>query len=613
MMKPRMGTLIRVAALGAVCGVVLIAAGLGDSPVADAAERGDGAMVRALVRGGADVNAAQGDGMSALHWAAARGDVAMAEVLIYAGANLAATTRLGSATPLHLAGKAGHGAAVATLLMAGADSDALTSTGVTALHFAAASGDMAGVTALLDHGASVDAREFASGQTPLMFATAAGRVATLEVLIERGADVSLVTTVVDFSARSKAAGIDRKRRNQVIAAERRAEEEAQRALNPEPKEDAAGQAVAPDTARAEADSSLAEPDVSPSADSITTGEEGRDGTTPAEPEPLSYADLVGRQRGMTALHYAARDGRTEAAVRLLDAGADVNQVTEGNHTSPLLIATINGNYDLAAIMLERGADPRLPSDAGTTPLFATLNNRWAPKALYPQPTAFKQQRLSYLDLLEALLSSGADPNARLKKHIWYASYNFDLLGVDFQGATPFWRAAYATDVPAMRLLIENGADPGIPATKAPSRRRRGGDQEDLSGLPPVPIGGPAVMPIHAASGVGYGTSRAGNSHRHAPEGWLPAVKYLVGELGVDVNARDKDGYSAVHHAAARGDNQLIRYLVEQGADVTLVSRRGQTTVDMANGPQQRVQPFPETIALLESLGAKNNHNCLSCE
>ncbi len=77
-------------------------------------------------------------------------------------------------------------------------------------------------------------------------------------------------------------------------------------------------------------------------------------------------------------------------------------------------------------------------------------------------------------------------------------------------------------------------------------------------------------------------------------------------------ARDHNGYSPLHHAAARGDVEMIRYLVEHGADVTLVSRRGQTTADMANGPVQRIQPFPEALELLESLGAKNNHNCLSC-
>jgi len=126
------------------------------------------------------------------------------------------------------------------------------------------------------------------------------------------------------------------------------------------------------------------------------------------------------------------------------------------------------------------------------------------------------------------------------------------------------------------------------------------------------VGGAGVYPIHAASGVGYGKDFAANSHRHVPDGWLPAVRYLVEELGADVNARDHEGYSPVHHAAARGDNELILYLVQQGADVTIVSRHGQTTADMANGPYQRLNPFPETLALLESLGAVNNDNCVGC-
>ena len=116
----------------------------------------------------------------------------------------------------------------------------------------------------------------------------------------------------------------------------------------------------------------------------------------------------------------------------------------------------------------------------------------------------------------------------------------------------------------------------------------------------------------AVAGVGFGEGFAGNSHRHVPNGYQPSVKYLVEVLGVDVNVRDFNGYNAVHHAAARGDTELIRYLVEQGADVMTVSRKGQTTLDMANGPVQRIVPFPETMALLESLGAINNDNCLSC-
>jgi hypothetical protein len=151
----------------------------------------------------------------------------------------------------------------------------------------------------------------------------------------------------------------------------------------------------------------------------------------------------------------------------------------------------------------------------------------------------------------------------------------------------------------------------------PAGRPRTGDGgreqvQDVSGLPPVPVGGPAVTPLQAAAGVGYGEGFAANSHRYAPGGPMPAVKYLVEELGADVNAVDHEGNTALHHAAARGDNEMILYLVSKGADVTKVNRAGQTTADMANGPVQRIQPFPETVALLVKLGAKNNNKCVSC-
>ena len=87
------------------------------------------------------------------------------------------------------------------------------------------------------------------------------------------------------------------------------------------------------------------------------------------------------------------------------------------------------------------------------PLYAAINVQWAPKALYPQPRAYQQQTLTYLDLMKVLLDKGADPNARLRKKVWYSGYNFDLSGVDEIGATPFWRAAYASDVDAMKLLV----------------------------------------------------------------------------------------------------------------------------------------------------------------
>jgi ankyrin repeat protein len=619
----------RINLLGALAfGTVLWTAGP-DSPVAEAARRGDLDAVRVLLRDGADVNAAQGDGMTALHWAARSGNVPMLKILLYAGANPDATTRLGGYTPLHLASQEGLGEAVRTLLKGKSKAGTLTSTGATALHLAAAAGRVDAIDALLKGGADVNARDTYGGRTPLMFATAGNRLDAMKALLTAGGDLSITTSVVDYAARDRADDVERQRRSRVLAAAKDPPERQRPAGGPERAQAAERR---PDSARAatpQPDSGAGRPAGErpagerpgagqPDPDSPTAP----DSTRPAA-RPLSYEDWVGRQGGMTALHYAARDGHVDAVRLLLDAGADINEVTEGDQTSPVLIAIINGHYDLALELLERGADPRLASEDGATPLFAAINSEWALRTWYPQPTAWQQQRTTYLELMEALLKKGADVNAQVKTHIWYAAYNAGRMGVDYSGATAFWRAAYATDVKAMRLLVAYGADPNIPTIKPAEGRFPGAanrsrdstepEQKDLSGLPPVPVGGPAVHPLHAASGVGYGTSRVGQQHRTVPGGWLPAVKYLVDELKVDVNVRDHDGFSAVHNAAARGDNDMIKYLVEQGADVTVVSRRGQTTVDMANGPQQRVQPFPETIALLEGLGAKNNHKCQSCE
>jgi len=591
---------IRIAGVAALLcvGALTPIRGAVDAPVADAARRQDLDGVRALLTGGADVRAAHGDGMTGLHWAAHHGDTQMVRLLVDAGADLEATTRLGDHTPLHIASRGGHTRAVTALLDAGANTNAVTTPGATPLHFAATAGAADALRALLDHGADADAREPVWGQTPLMFAAAAARAKALAVLLERGANPHLSGRVVDIAARNDADRADSRRRRERMAATRDGREPE--AAADQPKRDAPPATAAADTPSPEARATAAEAEAA-----------AIEADLQEEPEPLGFADLVGTHGGLTALLLAARDGHTVAALTLIEGGADINQVSAADGTSPLLIATINGHFDLAMLFLERGADPTLASNAGATPLYGTLNMYWAPKARHPQPTDYMQQTVSYLELMEAVLEAGADVNARLTKSLWYTTYNRDLLGVDRTGATPFWRAAYALDIDAMRLLLDAGADPDLPTTKVPGRRRRGNDT-DHSGLPPVPLGGTAVSPLLAASGVGYGQGYAGNSHRHVPDGWLPAVRFLVEELGADVGFRDHNGYNALHHAAARGDNALIRYLVEQGTDVAQVSRRGQTTVDMANGPVQRIQPFPDTIALLERLGAKNNHRCLSC-
>ncbi len=585
-----------------------------DSPVADAAMRGEVEQVRSLLRGGADVNAAQGDGMTALHWASETGEAEMAEVLLHAGANVSAVTRLAEYTPLHLAARRGRVAVAQLLIDAGADVGAVTSTGgVTALHFAAAAGNARIVESLLEGGADVEVVEGARAQSPLMFAAAAGRTAVVQLLAAAGADLDRSSAVVDIPTRAaedRAAG---QVRDEVLAAFRGDQPEGT-SWQPTPAEvQAAVQAAnsarvtAADAGPAQRrDEPLPDPDLGevPLAPGQGDGEYSN-----------SYPDLVYKQGGLSALHYAVREGKSETALALIEAGASIDQKTAGDETTPILMAVINGHFDLSIQLLEAGADPNIQSHAGVTPLYAAINTHWAPKARYPQQQAYQQQEATHLDVMRAMLDAGANPNVRLTKHLWFMEYTFSQLDVDTRGATPFWRAAYALDMPAMEMLIAAGADPNIPTMKAPARRfgPPQAEQDDPSGLPPVPVGGPDVYPIHAATGHAYGTGFAGVSHRHAPDAWLPAVRYLVEELGADVNARDANGFAPIHWAASRGDNEVILYLVEKGADATFVSRRGHTTADMANGPVQRISPFPETIALLESLGSKNNNNCVSCE
>jgi len=595
MRAPRLIGLLSLTLLGASPGDIPS----GRTPVADGAKVGDREAVRALLQEGADVNAAQGDGMTALHWAALSGDLDLAKMLLYAGANVKASTRLGAFTPLALASKSGHGSMVSTLLEAGANPNDATTNGTTALMLASASGSVDAVAALLDRGASINATESAMGHTALMFASAYDRVPVVDLLVKRGADVALSTKVVDAAAIEKEHRELRRERQKKLGVF--AQGQGGRA-----QEDGEGEE---DGAKSSGGNVFAKlfSWMRPGGDARKKDDD--------EPKALTYGQLVGNQGGMTALHLAARQGNIETVKTLLEAGADVNAVSAGDKTSPLLIATINGRFDLGKHLLDHGADPNLASEAGATPLYAAVNVTWAPKALYPQPRAFLQQNLSYLDFMKELLDKGADPNARLKKKLWYSGYNFDLSGVDEGGATAFWRAAYAGDVEAMQLLKEHGADPNIPTVKPPGRPRTGDGTrpaKDVSGVPPVAVGGPAVTALQAAAGVGYGEGFAANSHRHHPAGLFRAVKYLVEECGADVNAVDHEGNTALHHAAARGDNEMILYLVSKGADVTRVNREGHTTADMANGPVQRVQPFPETVALLEKLGSKNNHKCVSC-
>ena len=550
------------------CAGAVIAAGIvsaaADSRLIDAVKARDADAVRTLIAQGADVNAAEGDGSTPLHWSAANGDMTITEALLKAGARVTAATRIGGMSPLFMAAKNGSAEVVAALLQAGAEAREANSNGTTVLMMAAAAGSAPAVTMLLDRGADPDAKESTSGQTALMFAAARNSADAIRALLAHRADPSVATRVLPL----KRVRVD---------------------ANGDPLPDGDAEKPAGRSSEKQAGGSAA-----PDQEKLPGVGFDKDG------HPLRYkndervfgATVIG---GMTALHFAAREGAAGATRALVEGGAAVNLVSGGEKTSPIVEAIINGHLDLARYLLQHGADVRLANIDGLTPLYAAIDMRWRHNTWYPQPT-IEQEQTDYLEFMRELLDHGADVNAPIARKLWFRKFRYGDDWVEPVGATPFWRAAQANDVDAMRLLAAHGADASIKTYEG-------------------------VSPLMVLAGAGY----HGNDAITIPAGRMPAMSYLVEELGANVNETDEiagantrtehiytRGYTPIHNAAARGDNEMILYLVSKGARVDLVGKNGVTSVDMANSPRERIEPFPETIKLLESLGAKNSHHCVAC-
>lgn len=572
-----------IAAVTAVSVGVLVFAATADTRLADAAQKGDAVRVRALLKQNVDVNAAQGDGSTALHWAADQDDLEIAKLLLAAGANVKAVTRLESVTPLHMAAKSGSAPMIDLLLKSGAEANAADGNGATPLMLASASGNPDAVKLLLDRGAQVNAKDTAHGQTALMFAASLNRADAIRVLMDHGADAKITTTVVkpervrvdeDGNPVTEDKASDKAPDKEGQAAAKQGKQgkegkEGKAALKSEPPA-----AEDPPELKAVAELRTLAQNLLSRVDDLEKQIKSTD--APPRQQRERGASTIG---GMTALLFAARDGQLDASRALVEKGANINQAGAGDKTTPLVMAVMNGHYDLAKYLVDHGADPNLADSIGLTPLYATVDVQWEPKSWFPQPVT-GQENVTYLDLMKDLLDHGANPNARLVKKLWFRGMG-DRTWVDPAGGTALWRAAVALDVPAMRLLVAHGADPDIP-TKS----------------------GETLLMV--TSGLGWGANFSVN----APNGWMDAVKYSL-ELGGDVNAKDSRGYTALHGAAYMGNNELVQFLVDKGADVKAVAQDKNTVADMANGPNRYGMPHPETVALLEKLGSANSHNCRS--
>jgi ankyrin repeat protein len=259
--------------------------------------------------------------------------------------------------------------------------------------------------------------------------------------------------------------------------------------------------------------------------------------------------------GLTPLLFAARQGCVACEQVLLDAGAKIN-TADPDGIGPVVMAIINGHYDAAALLINRGADPNLADDTGRTALFSAVDFNTMPADNRPAPKVIDNQ-MSSLELIKLLLDKGANVNAQLKKQQPYRA-KLDR-GDDTMlttGTTPLLRAAKAADIPAMRLLLARGADPKL-ATRA------------------------GITPLMAAAGLGSKEEDSTGRFKTEEEA-IEAIQLCL-DTGVDINAANGQGQTAMHAAALKGYDKVVQFLADHGANLSVKDRQGKTPLDAALG------------------------------
>lgn len=447
------------------------------------------------------------------------------------------------------------------------DVDARDSTGTTALHWAAYNASFELVERLLEAGADPNV-ENRYGSTPMAEAALSGNVAVLEALLGAGADVD------SPNAEGQTALMIVARTEDTAAAELLLDAGADvNAVEQWKGQTALMWAAA--RGRSEMVRLLAARGAD--VDARSTVHEW-----PRQTTVFPRAKFM-PPGGLTPLLFAAREGCAECARALIEAGADPNLPTPDEIT-PLLIALVNARFDAARVLLESGASVNKWDLWGRTPLYAAVDYNTLPAGGRPdRPSA---DDTTALEMIGLLLDAGANPNPQLKLVPPYRNLLDDRGGdpILWTGATPLLRAAKAADVDAIELLIEHGALLELP--------EEGG-----------------VTPLMAASGLKwYSIDTRGKYVTEAQS--LAAVEILL-DAGADIAARDGFGLTALHGAAYRGWNDMVRYLVSRGADPLATDNEGYTPFDAAEGRIRGVgreanvtTVHEETARLIESLVAE---------
>jgi ankyrin repeat protein len=260
----------------------------------------------------------------------------------------------------------------------------------------------------------------------------------------------------------------------------------------------------------------------------------------------------------TPLMYAARDGAIDAVRALAENGADLNQV-DPDGTTALTLAIINGHFDTAVALLDKGANPNVPDRSGMTALYAAVDMHTI-QTVWGRPMPLLEDATDPVGMVRALLAHGADPNVPLKRPIIGRHTRNTGDSSLSDGATALARAAKSGDATLMKLLLEGGANPHLTLA-------------DLT-----------TVAMIAASGGGQRVypGSASVSTPATEEDSLASIK-LVAEAGVDLDAFNMNGDTAIHRAAARGADSIVTFLAEQGARLDLRDRRGRTPLDAALG------------------------------
>ena len=456
--------------------------------------------------------------------------------------------------PLIEAVKAGDREAASRLLNAGEDPNAGLPDGTTALHWAAYRDDIDAIELLVAAGAAVGAAN-RYGATPLSLAADAGYGAVVERLLAAGADANTALPGGETTLMSAARTGNLQSVAALVAA----------AADVNAAEETRGQ-TALMWAAGEGHAGVIRVLLEAGAD-LHARSHGP-GSAEAAAGSGTYTRRVRRMDEFTPFLFAIRAGRTEAVQALLDGGADVNE-TAPDGTSALVIAAANAHWELAAFLLEKGADPNA-AEQGWPALHQVIRTRNLNIGFFPHPEP--TGTVSSLEFAALLIEHGADVNARIVEPIVDGFRGFWTQ----KGATPILVAAKGADAAMMRLLADHGADSSL-------ANERG------------------TTPIMAASGVEMFNPNEDSGTN--PEA-LEALEVAL-ELGGDVNAPNNDGDTPLHGAAWRGANDIILRLVEEGAELHVENERGFTPLQIANGEEEgrvaNINIRPWAVSLLQDL------------